>query len=211
MKKIQFSKKNVNLVCFILLLAIFLTACSKEQPLLDKADYELNTENNTTIKGIGIGDTAEDFLASYGEYDIEISINGGNYQSMAAEEIPFDEPMQTILPTFIIDDVPVTLSQICEENEIERSDLLTLLSSDEYLNEHQVSYYYLIFDWKSGAITDIRSDYIDFNKDAFYYEEIRKDAFDFEEINQSASDFEEMNQSTSDFEEISQGAQTGAN
>lgn len=201
MKEIRLLKKYINLVCFTVLLASMLTACSKKQPLLDKADYELNAENNATSKGIGIGDTAEDFLQAYGEYDIEISINGGNYQSVATKEIPFDEPMQTILPTFIIDNVPVTLSQICEENEISLNDLLPLLSSNEYLNEHEVSYFYLIFDWKDGTITDIRSDYIDFNKDAFYYEEINKDTSDSEEINQSASDSEETNQ----------GAQTGAN
>lgn len=184
MKRISFSKKYMIIACFTLLFAAMLTACSKEQPLLNEADYELNTENNSTSKGIGIGDTAEDFLAAYGEYDIEFSIDGGDYQSMPAEEIPFDEPIQTILPTFIIDSIPVTISQICEENEIIRSDLLSLLSSEEYLNEHKVSYYYLIFDWKSGAITDIHSDYIDFNKDAFYYEEISKDISDSEEINQ---------------------------
>lgn len=201
MKEKRFLKKYINLIYFILLVAAMLTACGKEQPLLDKADYELNIENNITSKGIGIGDTAEDFLTAYGEYDIEISINGGDYQSMAAEEIPFDEPMQTILPTFIIDGIPVTISQICEENEISRSGLLPLLSSEEYLSEHKVSYYYLIFDWKSGAITDIRSDYIDFNKDAFYYEEISQDT----------SDPEEASQGNSDSNEMSQDAQTGAN
>lgn len=203
MKRIRFLRKYINSVCFTLLLAAMLTACSKEQPLLDKADYELNTENNTTTtsKGIGIGDTAEDFLAAYGEYDIEISINSGDYQSMAAEEIPFDESMQTILPTFIIDGIPATISQICEENEISRNDLLQLLSSEAYLNEHEVSYYYLIFNWKSGVITNIRSDYIDFNKDAFYYEEISMDT----------SDSDETSQGTSDSDNMSQDAQTGAN
>ena len=203
MKEIGFLRKYINSVCFTLLLASMLTACSKEQSLLDKTDYELNTESNTTTtsKGIGIGDTAEDFLAAYGEYNIEISINGGDYQSMPTEEIPFDSSIQTILPTFIIDGIPVTISQICEENQISPNNLLPLLSSDEYLNEHEVSYYYLIFDWKSSNITDIHSDFIDFNKDAFYYKEISNDA----------SDSEELSQGTSDSEELSQDAQTGAN
>lgn len=201
MKKIRISKKYINLDCFILLLTAMLTACSKEQLLLDKADYELNIENNSTSKGIGIGDTAEDFLAVYGEYDVEISINGGDYQSIAAEEIPFDEPIQIILPTFFIDDIPAAISQICDENEISRIDLLPLLSSDEYLNEHTVSYYYLIFDWHGGAITEISSDYIDFNEDAFYYEEI-SDAFN-EPANGGQSDVNTDN-STED-------PQTGAN
>ena len=195
MKEVCFFKRFVNMTFAALLLAAMLTACGKEQPLLNETDYELDTESNTTSKGIGIGDNDEDFLTAYGEYDMEISINGGDYQSMPAEEIPFDGSIQTILPTFIIDDIPVTISQICEENEINRSDLLTLLSSEEYLSGHKVLYYYLVFDWKSGAITDIHSDYIDFNKDASYYKEINKDVSNPEEARQN----------------MSQDAQTGAN
>lgn len=148
------------------------TACGKETPLLRAADYELNHEDNTTSKGIGIGDTPEAFLNAYGGYVIETSIENGSYQALKTEEIPFAESIKTILPTFFIDENAVTIEQICEENEVERTGLLALLSSDEYLQNHTVMYHYMIFTWENGIITDIHSEYMDFNEDASYYEEL---------------------------------------
>ena len=168
-------KRYKSIICGLLFIATILTACEKVQPMLNKSDYALNLTDNTTNKGIGIGDNAESFLAAYGEYDMEISVEGGYYQSMPIEEIPFDKPIQTILPTFFIDDIPTSIAQICEENEIQRIGLLPLLSSEEYLDAHAVSYYYLIFGWKDGVITEIRSEYMDYNKDAYYYEEISEE------------------------------------
>ncbi len=149
-----------------------LTACGKETPLLRTADYELNHEDNTTSKGIGIGDTPEAYLNAYSDYVMETSIENGPFQALKTDEIPFTEPIRTILPTFFIDENPVTIEQICEENEIERTEILALLSSDEYLQNHTVMYHYMIFTWEDGVITDILSEYMDFNEDASYYEEL---------------------------------------
>lgn len=164
---------NISKYVFPLLLCTFLlTACEKETPLLTAADYELNQETNTTSKGIGIGDTSEAFLEAYGDYDIETSIEYGSYQALSNNEIPFTDSIRTILPTFFIDGIPVTIEQICTENEIERINLLSFLSSEEYLQNHTVIYNYMIFAWEDGCITDIHSEFMDYNEDASYYEDL---------------------------------------
>ena len=168
--------KKIKTILSAVLLSITaltaLTACGKETPLLKAADYELNHEDNTTSKGIGIGDTPEAFLDAYSDYIIETSIENGPYQALKTDDIPFTESIRTILPTFFIDENAVTIEQICEENEIERTGLLALLSSDEYLQNHTVIYHYMIFTWENGIITDIHSEFMDFNEDASYYEEL---------------------------------------
>lgn len=167
-------KKIRILSAIAMSLILLLTACGRETPLLRAIDYELNLENNTTSKGIGIGDTPEAFLEAYGGYVIETCVENGPYQALHTDEIPFTESIKTILPTFFIDGQPMTIEQICEANEIERVDLLALLSSEEYLQEHTVAYHYMIFTWESGVIADIRSEYMDYNEDASYYEELEK-------------------------------------
>ncbi len=163
-------KKRILLALGIVLAV--LTACGKEQPLLNAADYELNTENSQTSKGVSVGDDSEAFLNAYGAYEILTSVDGSSYQACPVDEIPFSDNIETILPTFFIDGLPTTIEQICEDNGIERADLLTLLSSDEYLGSHTVIYYYLIFTWENGVITDIHSEYMDYNEDASYYENL---------------------------------------
>lgn len=169
-------KKIIGTLLTALFLMTALSACGKETPLLRAVDYELNLENNTTSKGIGIGDTPDAFLEAYGGYVIETSVAQGPYQPLSEEEIPFTESIKTILPTFFIDGLPVTIEQICTENKVERTDLIAFLSSDEYLKDHTVAYHYMIFSWENGAITDIRSEYMDYNEDASYYEELENNA-----------------------------------
>lgn len=164
--------KTAHAAALLSIALIALTACGKEQLLLRAVDYELNLEDNVTNKGIGIGDTPETFLDAYGDYVIETSVESGPYQSLPIDEIPFTQSIKTILPTFFIDGEPITIEQICTENEVERTELLALLSSGEYLKEHTVTYQYMIFSWENGVITDIRSEYMDYNEDASYYEEL---------------------------------------
>ncbi len=165
-------KKYISLL-FAMLLALSLLGCGQEVPAMTALDYELNLDNNTTAKGITLGDTKEKFLEAYGDCNMQTCIEDGPYQALAIEEIPFDKSIQIILPTFFIDGNAVSIEQICKENEIERTELLTFLTSDNYLSVHTVVYYYLIFTWENGAITDIVSEYMDYNKDSAYYEEIK--------------------------------------
>lgn len=155
------------------LLAGLLAGCGENAPLLTAVDYELDVETTTTNKGISVGDTPESFLAAYGEYKIFTSVDGQDYQVLPTEEIPFDSEsaVATLLPTFFIDGLPVDTDLFCEENEIEKADLLTFLSSEDYLKSHTVVYYYLLFTWEKGVIANIRSSYMDYNEDASYYEE----------------------------------------
>jgi hypothetical protein len=93
------------------------------------------------------------------------------YQLLDTEEIPFDsDSLTTILPTFFIDGTAADTSLFCKENDIEKSDLLTFLTSEDYLSSHTVVYRYLVFTWEKGVITDIQSESMDYNADAAYYD-----------------------------------------
>lgn len=157
------------MTAFILSLSL-LTACGKTTPLLSATDYELDLTTNTTSREVTIGDNAETFLDAYGPYKIFTSIDGGDYQVLAAEEIPFDASVTLLLPTFFIDGLPTDLDLFCEENEIEKTELTALFSSNDFLSTHTVVYCYLLFTWENGVITDIRSEYMDYNEDAAYYQ-----------------------------------------
>ena len=101
--------------------------------------------------------------------DVQIQALTGNGAS-ADEEIPFtDNTLITIVPTFFIDGLPVDTDRFCKENEIAKSDLLSFLTSEEYLSAHTVVYQYLRFTWTDGLITEISSEAMDYNADAAYY------------------------------------------
>lgn len=157
-------KALILLTALSLSLGLF-TGCGESTPLLTAEDYALDTENNMTNRGVTLGDTSDTFLEIYGEYKIFTSVDGSDYQMLAHEEIPFDSAVTTLLPTFFIDGQPIDPDTFCEENELEKSNLLGLLSSEDYLSSHRVEYYYLIFTWENGAITDIRSEYMNYNED----------------------------------------------
>ncbi|MBP3476101.1 MAG: hypothetical protein J6K48_07255 [Lachnospiraceae bacterium] len=149
-----------------------LSACGSETALLTATDYELDADTNQTSRGISVGDDSEAFLAAYGEYEILTSVDGSDYKLVADEEIPFTEDaVITILPTFFIDGLATDMDQFCKENEIEKNDLLSYLSSEEYLRAHTVVYHYLSFTWENGVIAGIASESMDYNADAAYYNE----------------------------------------
>lgn len=158
-------KKTLILLTALGLSLGLLTGCKESATLLTAEEYTLDAENNKTNRGVTLGDTSEAFLAAYGEYKIFTSIDGADFQMIAHEEIPFDSDVITLLPTFFIDGLPIDPDTFCEENEIEKSNLIDFLSSGDYLSSHRVEYYYLIFTWENGAITDIRSEYMDYNED----------------------------------------------
>lgn len=164
------SKKCISTLVLIFLLTGLLCACGEEKPLLASTDYELDAETAQTVRGVKIGDSADVFLAAYQNFDILSSINGGDYKFIPAEEIPFDVSLTTILPSFFIDGAAINVDRFCEDSGIEKDDLLAFLTEEEYLNHHTVVYQYLVFEWKDGVIQDIRSESMDYNKDASYYE-----------------------------------------
>lgn len=147
----------------------FLCACGEKKPLLSATDYDLDAETAQTIRGVKIGDGADVFLAAYKDYDILSSVDGGDYQFLATEEIPFDQNLTTILPSFFVDGTAVEIDSFCENNNIEKDTLLAFLTDEAYLDHHAVVYQYLVFEWENGVIKDIRSESMDYNKDGSYY------------------------------------------
>lgn len=165
-------KRIIILLTILNLTLGLLTACGESTPLLTATDYELDPDTRVTSREVTVGDNAEAFLAAYGNDKIFTSVDGGDYQVFAQDEIPFDSAITLLLPTFFIDGAPTDLDQFCKENEIEKSELTATLSSDDFLQSHTVVYRYLLFTWENGAITDIRSEYMDYNEDAAYYKEM---------------------------------------
>lgn len=162
--------------CFILTCSLaLLNACGEEKPLLTSTDYDLDAETAQTIRGVKIGDGSDAFLAAYKDYDILSSVDGGDYRFLSPEEIPFDKSLTTILPSFFVDGAAVEIDAFCEDNEIEKDALLSFLTDEAYLEHHAVVYQYLVFEWENGAITDIRSESMDYNKDGSYYNSSAQD------------------------------------
>ncbi len=183
-------KKTIVSLALFCLTSSLLCACGKETPLLTIEDYKLDTESGSTSQGVGIGDDAEAFLAAYQDYMMFSAVTedagqtdtgaeenadtdasaAAAYQFLPVDEIPFDTVTSIILPTFFIDGLPVDVDQFCEDNALEKADILSYLTDASYLANHKVIYRYLIFTWEAGVITDIRSESMDYNQDASYYE-----------------------------------------
>lgn len=158
-------KKYIMILTALGLSLGLLTGCGEDTPLLAAEDYELDIQTNTTNRGISPGDTSEDFLSAYGEYKLFTSTDGETYQVLVPEEIPFDLAITILLPAFFVDGLPIDPDVFCEENGVEKADLITFLSGEDYLASHTVEYRYLIFTWENGIITDIRSASMDYNED----------------------------------------------
>lgn len=158
-------KKYIMILTALGLSLGLLTGCGEGTPLLTAEDYEINTQTNMTSRGISPGDTSEDFLSAYGEYKLFTSTDGETYQVLVTEEIPFDSAITILLPAFFVDGLPIDPDVFCEENGVEKADLITFLSGEDYLASHTVEYRYLIFTWENGVITDIRSASMDYNED----------------------------------------------
>ena len=164
------AKKIISILGLSLILSLSVCACGEEKSFLSATDYELDAETAQTIRGVKIGDDSETFLAAYRDYDILSSINGGDYRFLPVEEIPFTSELTTILPSFFVDGSAIDLDSFCEENGIEKENLLSFLTDESYLEMHTVLYQYLVFTWENGKITDIRSESMDYNRDGSYYE-----------------------------------------
>lgn len=183
-------KKTISHLMLLCLTCCLLCSCGKEVIPLTAADYKLDTETASTSRGVSIGDGAESFISAYGDYrllcgvpdtspeDISDDVSNASpedtpetkYQLLSADKVPYDTVSVTILPAFFIDDLPPDTDQFCEDNELEKKDLLSYLTEEAYLADHRVIYRYLVFTWEDGVITDIRSEAMDYNRDASYYE-----------------------------------------
>lgn len=161
---------TARLLSVTLISATALTACGKEEALLTSQDYEWTQDMEQTSRGISVGDDQTAFLEAYGAYEILTSADGSSYEMLSAQDIPFDQEIRTILPTFVVDGIPTSLDTICKDNDVAKADVLSLLNSAEYLQQHTVMYYYLTFTWKDGIITEITSKSMNYNEEAAYHE-----------------------------------------
>lgn len=170
-------KKMMVSLVFLCLASCLLCACGRETPLLTVDDYKLDAETGSTSRGVKVGDSAEAFKDAYREYMIFYAVSDSatenpqaDYQFLPVDEIPFDTVSTMILPAFFVDGLAIDTDQFCEDNEIEKADLISYLTGEAYLTNHRVVYRYLLFTWENGVITDIRSESMDYNEDASYYE-----------------------------------------
>lgn len=154
-----------KLLYIVLFAALILSGCEKNTTKFAPASlFEMN--GHETAAGLKIGDGPKAFKAAYGDYTVQVAFTEqpSNYRVMSVSKIPYNENISTIIANFFIDEEPVSEDWICKENGIDISGLHELLSSHDYLRQHDVVYRYLNFQWKDGLITDINSEELNYNE-----------------------------------------------
>lgn len=150
---------------FMLTLTILLVGCGKAEQTVAPAEV-FEVSNGVTHDGVEVGDGKAEFIKAYSNYVIQAAYTDvdSSYLVMSINEIPYDENISTLIANFFIDEEPMSEEDICEENEIEDSELYDLLSSPTYLRAHDVIYRYLRFTWEDSQITDIDSGEFNYNE-----------------------------------------------
>lgn len=150
---------------FVAVLLLLLTGCEKRPAVI--APKELfQVTDGVTADGVREGDGPEQFIDAYKGYTIQVAYNHleSSYVIMDIDEIPYEEDISTIIANFFIDGKPVSEEELCTENKVKPTQLYTLLSSPEYLRDHNVVYRYLRFRWADGLIAGIQSDELNYNE-----------------------------------------------
>ncbi|MCC8107357.1 MAG: hypothetical protein LIO99_15400 [Clostridiales bacterium] len=150
---------------FLLLSVLLLTGCEKEEQQVASAElFEIT--DGITFNGVQVGDGKTEFIEAYSDYIIQAAYTDtdSSYMVMSINEIPYDENISTLIANFFIDEEPVSEEKICEDNNIEYTELYDLLSSTDYLRAHEVIYRYLRFLWEDSVITDIDSGEFNYNE-----------------------------------------------
>ena len=147
-----------------LALLLLLSGCEKKQTLIAPACLFVLEDGDVTSLGIQPGDTPEEFQEAYGDYTIQVAYENTGYTPMSIKRIPYEEPISTMIANFFINGEPISDEDLCRDNDIEPEDLYSLLSSYEYLTNHEVIYRYLEFSWEDGVIADINSGELYYNE-----------------------------------------------
>ncbi|MCD8012750.1 MAG: hypothetical protein LUG99_06180 [Lachnospiraceae bacterium] len=150
---------------FLLISVLLLSGCGKKEQLVASAEL-FEVTDGTTSDGVAVGDGKSEFVKAYSNYVIQAAYTDveSSYMVMSINEIPYDESISTLIANFFIDNVPMSEEDICEENDIEDTELYSLLSSSDYLREHEVIYRYLRFLWENSVITDIDTGEFNYNE-----------------------------------------------
>lgn len=149
----------------VVLLLLLLTGCEKK-PAATAPEELFHVVGGVTADGIRAGDGPAQFISAYKDYLIQVAYNEleSDYVVMDIDKIPYKENISTIIANFFVDGEPVSEEELCEENNVKPTQLYSLLSSHDYLREHNVVYRYLRFSWKDGLIAAIQSDELDYNE-----------------------------------------------
>lgn len=154
-----------KLLFFTLFLLVFLTGCEKKDPV--PADAELFLlKDGETASGLKAGDGSKEFIKAYQDYEVLVSRSDSEIPNevISINRIPYQDNISTMIANFFIDDIPMSVEDICREYEIETGELLSMLSSNDFLRTHEVLYRYLLFHWEDGAITRISSEELNYNE-----------------------------------------------
>lgn len=155
-------KKLLYLIIFSVLL---LSGCEKKAA--DTAPLELFLmTGETTAAGIRPGDGKEEFIKAYKDYTIQVAYSepDSNYLVMSIRDIPYEDPVSTMIANFFINGKPVAEEKLCRENNVRPEGLHAVISSPSYLRSHEVIYRYLRFRWEDGVIAEIESDELNYNE-----------------------------------------------
>jgi hypothetical protein len=142
--RLLFHRLSLVLLSFVLLLS----GCSRQSADVAPASlFELS--GDVTSAGVQPGDDPETFIKAYKNYTIQVAYNdvASSYLTMSIDEIPYDRPISAMIANFFIDDEPVSEDTLCKQNDVSPSELYSLLSSTAYLQQHDVIYRYLRFQW----------------------------------------------------------------
>ncbi len=155
-------KKLLYLFVFSML---FLSGCEKKLSQTAPADLFV-MDGSATAAGIKVGDGPDEFIQAYSDYVIQAAYRNesSGYLVMSIRDIPYEDPISTLIATLFIDGEPVSEESFCRENDIELSELPDFISSRAYLRRHDVIYRYLDFQWENGVITDIYSGELNYNE-----------------------------------------------
>lgn len=151
---------------YILLFSVLLLSGCEKKPVKFAPAVLFDLKDNVTSAGIKIGDGPREFKAAYSDYTIQAAFDDAStsYRIMPIHKIPYNENISTIIANFFIDGEPVSEDWICEENQVDISGLHELLSSQEYLRNHEVIYRYLFFKWEDGVVANITSKELNYNE-----------------------------------------------
>lgn len=154
-----------KLLYTVLFAVVLLVGCEKNTTQTAPASLFL-MDGDSTSAGISIGDNSKAFANAYSDYTIQVAYceQSSNYVIMSMNKIPFDEKISTIIANFFVDGKPVSETQLSKDNNVKLSELHSLLSSPEYLQQHDVVYRYLSFRWENGVIVNIVSDELNYNE-----------------------------------------------
>lgn len=145
----------------IILSATFLTGCGEQ---VAPAISEYTFTGDETSAGVAEGDSVEELLSTYQDYDLHYSEDGSLYQPVT-EETVFPEQGETtiLLPAYYVDDEAYTALHLIKTFALPQDSFLASLKDPAFLADHKVSYAYLLFTLEKGIVTEIVSEMIDYN------------------------------------------------